>query len=255
MTDQEQPRQANVPEQERSRADEVGEQLSAQAGAKLHAREDGSLDVWSSVGGWRGLAEATLPPAAFLVVFILTEELGPALISSLVVAGAFAVVRLLQRGTLVQAVSGMVGVGLCALVAQQTGEARDFYILGMLVNALYISGFIVSIALKWPLVGLLFGFIRGQGVAWRHHDSLRRRYALATWVLIAIMTLRLLVQVPLYFADAFGPLGTARLVMGVPLWALGLWIGWMITRPEVTGEAAEAVEKRSADPEPESARD
>ncbi|GAB3844527.1 DUF3159 domain-containing protein [Nesterenkonia populi] len=250
MTDHDQPRQLQVPAEDRSRADEVGEQLSAQAGAKLHARDDGSLDVWTSIGGWRGLAEATLPPAAFLIVFILTEELGPALISSLVVAGMFAAVRLIQRGTLVQAVSGMVGVGLCALVAQQTGEARDFYILGMLVNALYITAFIISIGVKWPVVGLLFGFIRGQGVAWRQHDVLRRRYALATWILVCIMSLRLLVQVPLYFADTFGPLGTARLVMGVPLWALGLWIGWMITRPQVTGEAAEAQPDEGARPEP-----
>ncbi|WP_258933072.1 DUF3159 domain-containing protein [Nesterenkonia pannonica] len=163
MADQQSSRQAETPDEDKSRADEVGEQLSAQAASKLHARDDGSLEVWSSLGGWRGLAEATLPPTAFLLVFLFTEELGPALLSSLLVAGAFGIARLIQRGTLVQSVSGIVGVGLCALVAQQTGEARDFYVLGILVNVVYTTAFVISIAVRWPVVGLLFGFIRGQG--------------------------------------------------------------------------------------------
>jgi hypothetical protein len=27
-------------------------------------------------------------------------------------------------------------------------------------------------------------------------------------------------------------LGTTRLIMGVPLYALGLWVAWMISRPK-----------------------
>jgi hypothetical protein len=56
---------------------------------------------------------------------------------------------------------------------------------------------------------------------------------LATWIVIAVLALRLAVQVPLYFMgpDALVALGTARLVMGVPLYALGLWLAWMVSRP------------------------
>ena len=92
---------------------------------------------------------------------------------------------------------------------------------------------VISIAVKWPLAGLLFGFIRGEGTDWRKEPGRLRAYVLATWIVIAVLALRLAVQVPLYFVgpDALVALGTARLVMGVPLYALGLWLAWMVSRP------------------------
>ena len=41
---------------------------------------------------------------------------------------------------------------------------------------------------------------------------------------------RLLVQVPLYLAGEVALLGIARLVMGVPLWGLTLWLTWLLVR-------------------------
>lgn len=57
-----------------------------------------------------------------------------------------------------------------------------------------------------------------------------KRYTIATWLWIAMFLARLGVQAPLYFAgdDAVGALGTARLVMGVPLFALVLWLTWRL---------------------------
>jgi len=37
------------------------------------------------------------------------------------------------------------------------------------------------------------------------------------------------VQLPLYFGGSVGWLGTARLLMGVPLWALVLYATWVLT--------------------------
>jgi hypothetical protein len=36
------------------------------------------------------------------------------------------------------------------------------------------------------------------------------------------------VQVPLYLANQVTWLGTARLVMGLPFWALALWVSYLI---------------------------
>ena len=52
-----------------------------------------------------------------------------------------------------------------------------------------------------------------------------------TWVMVAVFALRLGVQVPLYLADAATSLGVARLVMGLPLYALGLWLAWSVSAP------------------------
>lgn len=228
-------------------ADEVGDRLSNSAASKLEAREDGTLDVMASVGGVRGLVEATLPAAAFLIVFLITEELGLSLIVSVALGALFAVVRLAQRGSLTQSLSGLVGILICAWVAHQSGEARDFYLWGFITNAAYTAAFLISIAVRWPFLGILFGLVRGEGFEWRHDKVKRRRYALATWIVVAVVVVRLIVQVPLYLADSIAALGTARLVMGIPLYALALWVGWMITRPAALGESAV---EAAADPEP-----
>ncbi|GAA1143427.1 hypothetical protein GCM10009672_12770 [Nesterenkonia lutea] len=197
----------------------------------MKTSSDGSLDVLASVGGVRGLVESSLPAVVFLVAFLITEELVPSLIGSVAVGLAFALARLVQKGSLVQSLAGLAGILICALVAYRSGDARDFYAWGFLINAGYLLAFIVSILVRWPFLGLLFGIVRGEGLDWRKDPVRRRRYALATWILVAVPGARLLVQAPLYLADDVAGLGTARLVMGIPLYALALWVGWMITRP------------------------
>jgi hypothetical protein len=67
---------------------------------------------------------------------------------------------------------------------------------------------------------------------WRQDPVLMRRYALATWLWVGMFALRLAVQLPLFLTgeDAIALLGTARLVMGIPLWALTLWLTWLLVR-------------------------
>ena len=45
-----------------------------------------------------------------------------------------------------------------------------------------------------------------------------------------LFLLRLAVQVPLYFAGAVVALGVARTAMGLPLFALGIWLTWLMVR-------------------------
>jgi len=44
---------------------------------------------------------------------------------------------------------------------------------------------------------------------------------------------RLAVQLPAYLAQDVAWLGTARLAMGVPLWALTLWLTWLLVHGSV----------------------
>jgi len=55
-----------------------------------------------------------------------------------------------------------------------------------------------------------------------------------------VLVLRLVVQVPLYFMGEQGlaALATTRLIMGAPLYILGIWIAWLITRPAPVPAAA-----------------
>ena len=210
---------------------QLAEGYAAKAG--LHRSSNGNIDVLKSAGGIQGIAESILPGLVFLVAFTITRELPLALISSLAVAAAFTAVRLVQRKPLTQALAGVVGVGLSAWLANSTGKAEDFYVLGFFTNIAYILAMSLSIAVRWPFAGLLFGFIRNEGLEWRKYPARVKAYRIGTWVIVSVLALRLLVQVPLYFMGEAGLAGlaTTRLLMGAPLYILGIWVAWLLTRP------------------------
>jgi len=212
--------------------------LARRAAAGFHRTEDGQVDVLRTVGGVRGLVEAIVPGVVFLGVFTATQALNPSLVAAVAVAAAFSVARLAQRTPLTQALAGLAGVVVCAFVARTTGEAKDYYVPGFYTNAAYGAAMLLSIAVRWPFMGLVFGFVRGEGTQWRGDRRRQRAYAAATWVIVAVFALRLAVQLPLYFADQVQALGAARLVMGLPLYAMGLWLAWLISR-HVAGTAEE----------------
>ena len=108
--------------------------------AGLRRDEHGQLDVLHAVGGWRGLLEAILPGLIFLVVFLLTQQLVIALVASLATASLFAVVRLAQRQSLMQSITGLIGVAVCALFARAGGQALDYYVPGFFINIAWFIG-------------------------------------------------------------------------------------------------------------------
>jgi hypothetical protein len=196
-------------------------------------------DVLVAVGGVRGILEALLPGLVFLVTYtVLTSFVGmaaqPALIPSLAasvgLAVIFTLVRIATKGQPTQAIAGLVGVLLSAALALWTGDARDNYVLGFFTNGGYALALLVSIAVRWPVIGLIVGFLMGDGTNWRGD---RRKYRVAqglTLAWIGFFAVRLLVQVPLYLADNVQALGATRLLMGVPLYALMLVLTWLIVR-------------------------
>jgi len=211
------------------------------AKAGLHRSSNGNIDVLRSAGGIQGIAESILPGLVFLIAFTLDREnLAMAVTASLAVAAVFTVARLVQRKPLTQALAGFIGVGLSAWLATSTGKAENFYVLGFFTNVGYILAMSISVFVRWPIAGLLFGFIRNEGLEWRKDPKRIRAYSIGTWVIVAVLVLRLVVQVPLYFMGEQGlaALATTRLLMGAPLYILGIWVAWLITRPAPVPAAA-----------------
>lgn len=222
-------------------AADLARQYAERAG--VERRGDGQIDVLASVGGVRGLAEAVVPGLLFTVLFTAGAGLGAALTVAVVSAAGFSVASLIARRPLMQSLTGLIGVLICAVFALRSGSGTTYFLPGFYTNGAYVLAFIVSIAVRWPVAGLLFGFIRGEGIEWRASRARVRSYQLATWIIASVFALRLAVQLPLYLADNVAALGTLRLAMGVPLYALGLWLAWMVSRPPVPaapGGAAEA---------------
>jgi hypothetical protein len=183
----------------------------------------------NAIGGWRGVIDSSLPSTVFLVAYLVNDhQLTSAVWAAVVAGGAIAVWRLVRRQSLQQVLSGFIGVAFCAWLASRTGRAEDFYLPGLLLNVAYGIGLAISCLVGHPLLGYAVGAATGDVTGWRQVPEQRRAYTIATWFFVAVFTLRVAVQVPLYLAHAVGPLGVAKLALGWPAFALAAWLSYRV---------------------------
>lgn len=187
-----------------------------------------------ALGGWRGLIDSGVPAAVFVLVYMLNGlQLRPAVLAAVGSGVAIALWRLVRRQDLQQVAAGFAGVAISALVASRTGRAEDFFLMGLLINVGYCLAHVVSIVVRWPLVGLIVGYFREDPTGWRADGRQYRAYATASWIWAAMFGVRLLVQLPLYAVGAVGALGVAKLVMGWPLFLLAAYLTYRVIKPVV----------------------
>jgi hypothetical protein len=211
-----------------------------------------------AIGGWRGMIDSGLPAAVFVVVYLITaQQLQPAVIAALITGVVIAALRLARRESLQQVVAGFFGVAISAFVATRTGKAENYFLIGILINIAYMLVYAVSCLVRWPLLGLIVGYVRGDATGWRADPRQYRAYSTASWIWVAMFGLRLVIQLPMYFAGAVGMLGVAKLALGWPLFLLAAYLSYRIIHPVLKQVDAEAAGVELAEPatglEPESA--
>ena len=188
--------------------------------------------IADAVGGPLGVAESVVPAAAYVLTYTVSGQ--DTTISLIVAVGLgvlFGVARLIRRQTVQFALAGIAGLALSAYVVSRTGRAADFFLPGLLANAGYALAYLISIIVRWPLLGVIVATLRGGDMSWRKDPRQVRDFSRASWVWVVLFSLRLAVQLPLYIADAVTALGVARIAMGIPLFAVGIWLSWLILRP------------------------
>ncbi|WP_394361692.1 DUF3159 domain-containing protein [Amycolatopsis sp. SB7-3] len=192
-----------------------------------------SLSLFSAVGGWRTVAEGVASRVVFLVAYLAT---GQVLTSALITVGGvvvLAAVRLFTDRKVWQPAIGVLVVGVSAMLAGNTGQAADFYLTTVFVQAGATALFLVSILVRWPVIGLALGMLRGERLAWRRDRPRRRRYYLCTTVFLAKFAIATAALVPLYLAGTVIPLGiAATLLGGAPAAGVCLYLCWRILREE-----------------------
>ena len=204
--------------------------------AALTQAGDGDFSVIDAIGGPRGVVESMLPGFVFVVMFVITSDLRSTVIVSAVLAAVQVMARLIQRQSVMGALSGLVSVAICLVWAWHSHEARNYYMFGFITNAVYIVLLGISLIARVPGLGLVVEFIRSLPTehlhdwfrGWMDDKPLKRAYMAITALWVGVFALRLLVQVPLYLSDRVAWLGTARLLMGIPFWALAIWISYLI---------------------------
>lgn len=192
----------------------------------------------AAMGGVRGLVESILPGLAFLVIFTITQQLVASVVAPVVVAVGFVVVRLVSRTPVSSALVGVVGVALSAGLALITGRAEDNFLLGFVINAVFLVAIAVSLIVRRPLVGLIATLLVPTAVDWREDKAKFRVALIATVLWACLFAIRLGVEVPLYVAEATQALATMKLLLGVPLYAGVLWVTWLLMRTAYSNTAS-----------------
>ena len=229
--------------------------------------------VLDQLGGWRGMLDATLPTVAFIVANSLAglrAGIGAALGAAVLLFG----LRLVRRESVQQAFSGLFGVAIAVAIAAASGQARDFFVPGLIRNAALGVVLIGSIAVRWPLVGVVAEFLAPSHLGsmashtvpglrrrigrvnatlhhrpapdpatgarpadpqperhWRDDPRMVRAYSWLTLMWGVVFLVRVAVQWVLYRADEVELLGTASLVLGLPVTAVEVVVTlWVVSR-------------------------
>ncbi|WP_433512884.1 DUF3159 domain-containing protein [Nonomuraea sp. CA-143628] len=199
----------------------------------LNAMTQKSLSLFAAVGGWRTVAEGSASRVLFLIAYLVTDQVST---SALVAVGGvvvFAVARVFTDRKYWQSAVGLVVVGASASLAGSTGHAVDFYLPTVLWQAAGGAVFLVSILVRWPVIGLAVGAARGERFGWRRDPARRRRYQVCTAVFLARYVIATMVLVPLYLAGNVIPLGiAATLLGGAPAMGVCIYLCWRILRAQ-----------------------
>jgi len=213
------------------------------------AQPTDSQTIRRLIGGWQGAIEGMLPPIVFVGVY-LASNLTWAIVVTLVVAAALAVLRLARRERPIRVAGALLVVLLGAYVAYYTGSAAAYFWPLVLANALSALAFALSIMIRWPLLGVIVGPIAGTRMRWRQDPDLLRAYSRASWLWVLLNVVRALAQVPLIQGEDLWALAAIRPVfyLLVILTILGSWA--IIKRSLPAGHPGIRHPRIPADPPP-----
>jgi hypothetical protein len=174
------------------------------------------------VGGLRGSAEAAAPTVVFVAVWAWRHDLRAALAAAAVPVVLALLLRLVQRQSLRYALSSLAALAIAAFFALRSGKAEDAFLPGILFSCTLLGVTVLSLLVRWPLVGFIVGSATDDPTAWRSHDGVRRLCQRLTIVLAALYAVRVVVMLPLYLAGQVAWLGITKVALGWPLYLVAV---------------------------------
>lgn len=194
-----------------------------------------------ALGGRRGIVESAVPTITFTLLYVTTHELRLALTVSIAITVGLLIVRVVQRSSVQFVLNALFGIGIAALFAARSGEARDVFLPGILYNAGYSVIFVASILVGWPIVGFMIGSLTGEPTEWHRDRALVKLCSRLTWLFAAPCIIRVLVQYPLWLGDHIALLGTAKIFLGWPLQIAAFTaMAWLLGRNKTPVEPGSA---------------
>ncbi|MCF6522798.1 DUF3159 domain-containing protein [Streptomyces sp. JJ36] len=184
--------------------------------------------LFEAFGGLRGLAETTLPGLVFILIYTINKDIHAAALAALVPAGLMALARLVRRDTVKHAFSGVFGVVVGVVFAMVTGNAKDFYLPGMLYGLGLSLAYLISAAAGFPLLGLILGPVFKENLSWRTRNPGRKRaYVKASYAWGFIFLGKAAILFPLYWWADPTKFGWVTVALKIPPLLLAVYLTWI----------------------------
>ncbi|MEU4209158.1 DUF3159 domain-containing protein [Streptomyces sp. NPDC026206] len=209
--------------------------------------------LFEAFGGVRGMVETTVPGLVFVAVYTVKRDIHFAAIAALGLSLVLGLARLVRKDTLKHAFSGVFGVAFGAVFAMMSGDAKNFYLPGMLYSLGLAVAYIVSSIAGYPLMGLILGPVFKENLSWRTRNPGRKvAYTKASWAWGLILLAKSAVLFPLYWWGDVTQLGWVKVALGIPPMLLSVYLTWIFLSkapPPIDVfaemEAAEAAEREA----------
>jgi hypothetical protein len=214
-----------------------------------------SEQVAEQLGGVRGLIESSIPVLVFVILNVVLSAsftglekkhaLYWAIGGSVASAVGIGVYRLMRKEPIRHAVNGIFGIAVGAYLAYRSGNARDFYLPGILLTFGEVVLCLISVVVRKPLIGYVWGVLANGG----KHDWLQNKKLLGTfqWVTLVwagSLFIRAGVQFWLYLADEANAIGIVRIVISWPIYAATfLFTIWAVRRVTPSNRPAATLDR------------
>ncbi len=167
------------------------------------------------MSGRAGVADGIISP----IVFVGMNSVAGVQVAGATgigVALAIVVWRLARGRALQYAVGGLFGTGLAIFLALRSGDARDYFLPGILTGIGTTVVALASIAVRRPLVAWTSWITRGWPLEWYWHPRVRPAYTRVTWLWAWFFGVRTTVQGWLFATEQTAALGVVRVITGWP---------------------------------------
>jgi len=174
----------------------------------------------------RAVVDTTVPGVAFVIAYTVTKDVNPSAAIAVGIGVLIFLERILRRRPVINALGGLFGIALAAFIAVRSGRAEGFFVPKMLLQATLCLVFTGSVLIRRPVAGYIIAQIFPPPPGWLELPAVRRvmsEYTLA-WALV--FGLRACVYAVLIAAGRVEALGVANVAMGLPAFALLLFVGY-----------------------------
>lgn len=174
--------------------------------------------------------DAIFPPLLFTILNNMLS-LNFAIIGALGVATMLGITRLLKQQKVLYAFTGWFGVVIAGSFALLANNATNFFLPGIISNVVFVVAILISLIIGKPMAALASHITRGWSIQWFWREDVKPAYREVTWMWLALIFLRNLLQIYLFLQESVATLAVINIILGLPFtifilllsYIYGLW--------------------------------